>query len=109
MHLPVTGVNNELGYLFQTCFIVIVETALCKAVQIEYPKCHLPPLRPENQRADDLTLRAAIASDMPWIRIDVGHDECLARHEGIRANTSTPSRGSVNELTGRLSAEGPQE
>ena len=107
--LPVTGVNDELGYLFQTCFIVIIESALCKAIQIKHSKGHLPPLRPENQGADDLTFRAAIASDVPWIRVDVGHDECLVRHKGIRANTSTPTRGSVNELTCRFAAEGPQE
>lgn len=79
--LPITGVDDELGYLFQTCFIVIVETALCEAVQVKDAECHLPPLCPENQGADDLTFRATIASDVPWIRVDVGHDESLAGRE----------------------------
>ena len=36
----------------------------------------------------------------PEIYIDIGHDECLARHEGIRANTFAPAGGGgVNKLT----------
>jgi len=107
--LPITGVDDELGYLLQTCLIVTVETTLGEAVKVKDAQCHLPPLCPENQGADDLTLRASIASDVPWIRIYVGHNECRAGPKRIRANTSTPSRGCVNELTGWFSAEGPQE
>ena len=40
----------------------------------------------------------------PELYIDIGQDECLARHEGIRTNTFTPARGGgVNKLTAYFS------
>ena len=62
-------------------------------LQVAYPSCIL---RIEVQR---ISLHAA------WKM----HDECLARHECIKANTSAPATvtGGVNELTRRLAAEGP--
>jgi hypothetical protein len=99
-----TGISDELGY------------PLSRPVSLQKPPCarikkakwHLPPLCLENQEADNLTLRAAIATDLPWIRINVGKDKDHLRHVGICTNNSTSSRGSVNELTGRLASEGPQ-
>jgi hypothetical protein len=87
MHYHSQASTTSWAIFSRTCFIV--ESAQCKTVQIKHSKWHLPPPCPENQGADDLTLRATITRNVPWIRIDVGHDECLARREGIRANTLT--------------------
>jgi hypothetical protein len=86
--LPVTGVNDELGYLFQTCSIP--KSALCKVVQIKHTKYDRRTLCLERPRTKGQTnsLFAAIVSDAPWpgIPINAVHDECPARHEGIYAN-----------------------
>ena len=106
------GVNDELGYLFQTSFVV--ESSPCRASRliIKLPSktpngTSLQVSRrgtcPDNQCTDDLSLHGVITS-LHAHRCHVGHDECFAIHEGIHANTSTrfTARGSVNELTGQL-------
>ena len=61
---------------------------LWKAVQIKHAATTFLPCPDANLRADDLTLCTAITSpDMHWRSIE--HDECLAIHEEIGANTST--------------------
>ena len=59
-----------------------------------------PPYRvllTDDQGADDVTF---CVSSQTWICTDVGrnatHNRCLAIHEEIRANTSTPGVESLN-------------
>ena len=128
--LPVARVDHEPRDLLEPGPVALVEAAEGEAVEVQHAQGDLPlalplPLLPavlpcrgptttggreaEDERADDLAARLAVARDVARVRVDVGHEHGAAREERGGAHAAGAPRRDVDQLAGGLAAEGPEE